>query len=680
MIQWIVGVRRAVGSGWAALAIIAGAGCDIDSVPPLPDPVFPPPRDMAMWFAPVDLSTDDGPPEPCSAEDVHCHHALYGLPYAPFALSKDVNPDPLVTDQAVERDMNGALKLALTINNYNFLYIANTHDLADDGTISKLDTQGVREKARYFPYTCYSNPGGSSKACDGKNGCCAKDDDDRYRTRKRGLIEPDHQPIQKTMNLPSRTGTDFNGDLIVANQAPGGIASVTKIANNRGDCLDRNKNGKIDTSEDVDGNGWIEVDCNADGVPDDMAGVRQQPCLNGQKQEFYGADDECILWTTNVFASGANARAVALGPGAVDWGPSDAWVGSSLGRFERIDGTTGMTKEDVDLPADCSRESGPWGVAIDAAGFAWVTEHGPGKLCYFDLHGPNHRAGVVRDPDWGPISGAGLALDRDQNVWIGGAVARYAPERSGGNGNIGFGRWTRIYGATGNGIVADSRNVKSYFVWSCAGGNVLRIPASDIPQAKMDQVITNPGWPTIAMPCTGVEVDNFQDIWGIDPQLSTRARIDAMGNLVKPPDVNGMPMGRDKCPAGDSCPNLGAEVYRDFSGFGLRNYGVPSGSYSVLVRGCTDGNGAPVDTQWWSLAWDGDVPPNTTLTARTRTLATPDRANPSTPWTMPQLTSPIELRAGGANAPWLELEFTFKTNDRTASPKLKSVDVAFRCP
>src|SRR6185436_14866358 len=166
---------------------------------------------------------------------------------------------------------------------------------------------------------------------------------------------------------------------------------------------------------------------------------------------------------------------------------------------------------------------------------------------------------------------------------------------------------------SGIGIAADSRNAKDYFVYSCAGGGVVQIPASKIPVVKMDQTVAPNNWTTIQMPCYGVGVDSDQNVWGVDMSKSTRALVDAMGN-VKQPVVNGQPMGGNKCPAGDSCPNSGAYTYSDFTGFGLRNFTRPQGTYSVLVKGCADSEGNVTDTDWAQIKWDALVPPNTTLT------------------------------------------------------------------
>ena len=42
-----------------------------------------------------------------------------------------------------------------------------------------------------------------------------------------------------------------------------------------------------------------EADKSVDGIPDDIANVKAKPCINGKAQEFYGFDDECVLFTTN---------------------------------------------------------------------------------------------------------------------------------------------------------------------------------------------------------------------------------------------------------------------------------------------------------------------------------------------------------------------------------------------
>src|SRR6185436_8175370 len=114
-----------------------------------------------------------------------------------------------------------------------------------------------------------------------------------------------------------------------------------------------------------------DTDCNNNGVPDDVADVKAKACASGKAQEFYGFDDECVLFTTNTNLPDKIGRPLALGRGSVDAGPADAWAGTfNDGKFFRIDGTTGMTK------AQAQVGSSPYGATVDAQGIAWVPEVG----------------------------------------------------------------------------------------------------------------------------------------------------------------------------------------------------------------------------------------------------------------------------------------------------------------
>jgi hypothetical protein len=292
------------------------------------------------------------------------------------------------------------------------------------------------------------------------------------------------------------------------------------------------------------------------------------------------------------------------------------------------------------------------------------------------------------------MQGYGITLDRDQNVWVGEGVARYTPDRSNGFANLGKGWWTKMGDLGGIGIAADSRSLAAYYVYSCDGGQVIQIPASTIKTMKMDQQVPNPGWPHITMPCYGVGVDNDQNVWGVDMATTTRAFVDKNGAITQP-TVNGPPKGMNKCPAGDSCPNAGAYTYSDFTGFGLRTFTRPEGTYQVIVTGCLSEDGSTqVDTQWWTVNWNADVPPNTTLTVHAKSGNSPNPGDAS--WGANAFTplgdsAPLDLQAGLSpnltpanngdvvNDAYLLIEFVFKTDAQNASPILKQFDVGFKC-
>src|SRR5262249_24786234 len=144
----------------------------------------------------------------------------------------------LEMDSGLMLDGDGHLRLATPPANpaLGWIWIANTLDGDDNGTVSKLDRQKVREVARYMSVTCSSLATGSSLQCDGTNGCCAVDDWARYQARRFKQNVPGHQAVQTSSNYPSRTTLDENGDLYVANAAFAGQSSVTKIAADPSRC------------------------------------------------------------------------------------------------------------------------------------------------------------------------------------------------------------------------------------------------------------------------------------------------------------------------------------------------------------------------------------------------------------------------------------------------------------
>ncbi len=661
------------------------------------------PREIGVPGA--DLGTFDAGVTPCGDNEPGCQQQGFGPPATTFPLQSDPSPDPNESDNGVNRDPSGWLGLSDSQTSFDFLWLANTNDWGT-GSVSKVDSKRVREVARYFTVTCFSDPGGSRAACDGMNGCCSRDDWVRFQHRTSGLPDGPHQAVNLTSNSPSRTAVDFNGDVWVANRAFGVQSSVTRIANDPSECTERNGAPGIQTSSDVNGDGLIDTDCNANGLPDDVADVQKTPCTNGKPQEFYGLDDECILFTTNTNEPDKWGRPLALTPSGVDIGPSDAWAGSYQdGRFFRID-ATGQTVAMTSVPVIPG--SGPYGAVVDASGIVWVTQLGAG-LTWFDSGHPAS-VGQVRDASGFRVSGYGITLDRDQNVWTGGwgdgNAYRYTPDRSSGTANLSRGFWTVVTnpggaaGATGNGrgIAADARSQNAYFAWMARDGNnqnpgfVVRIDASAIAlPSGQDRTVDGsamPGQKVDGTDTIGAGLDREQNVWGISygGSVATRIEVDSAGNMT-PPDLAGGGAGSG-CPVGggDRCalqlaghPEPNPYTYSDFTGFGLRNFTSPKGFYSYVQKGCP-GN----DTQWARITWDADVPVGTTLTVRARSGKAPTPDNTWGDWTPPFSTSPAVLDAvSGPLSPnpadHLQVEFDFATTNFHTTPKLKGFTIDFIC-
>ena len=644
-----------------------------------------------------DASTVPATITACGDTDPGCMTLGVGpgaTPPSMFPLQSDPQPSAGESDNGVDRDANGYLYLATSKASFDFLWIANYADW-NIGTVSKLDSKQVKETARYFTVTCFSNPTGGRAACDGKNGCCTRDDNADYQFRKsnNGMSSGTHQAVQQHDNHPSRTAVDFNGDMWVANRAFGGQSSVSKIANDPWDCVERNGAPGLQTSHDTNGDGVIDTDCNQNGTPDDLADVKSRPCTNGMEQEFYGFDDECVLFTTNTNSSGMIGRPLALASNSKKVGPADAWAGTyNDGKFFKIDGVTGMTVAEAQLTG-----KSPYGAAIDAQGILWAPEVVGSNLYYFDTNNPSNsgqaRASTVAHDSYG------ITLDRDQNLWMGGYpsgnASRYTPDRSGGFATLGKGYWTVIknpggsHGTmdVGRGIAADSRSQNSYFVWMGRHPNwVIQIPASTIPPPNgADVSIDGTGFNAIAVAGSapaGVGVDVDQNLWAIasGDSVATRLKVDAAGT-VSPPDITSGTK-YNGCPVGDRCylkfknnPDPTPYTYSDFTGFGLRNFTNPKGVYSWIQKGC-----GQAETHWVKVNFDADVPASTTLTVRARVGAT---AVPDASWSAwsPDVTmSPEDLtKLMPDPSPYMQVEFDMSSMDRQTTPRLKGFTIVYKC-
>jgi streptogramin lyase len=207
----------------------------------------------------------------------------------------------------------------------------------------------------------------------------------RYRVGQTGMPS----------DAPSRTAVDGIGDLYVANQANVSTAmaqgSVTKIAGSPSHCVDRDRDGAIETS----------------------SGATRLPL---------GAD-ECWLWTVPVGAAEATPRAMAVHV-ATDGTAGTPWVGTvSERRFYRLDPGNGSEVSTVDVEVD------PFGAVATRSGWIWISGRSPAPA---GVQRFNATSGgldpVVPAPT--QCDPYGIAADSAGRVWIGGTggnVCRYSP-------------------------------------------------------------------------------------------------------------------------------------------------------------------------------------------------------------------------------------------------------------
>ena len=624
-------------------------------------------------------------------------------------------PDPNVVAEGVSVDENGYIGLDIQKKQSEFLWVANDTNY-NVGLISKISTKPFpsaptyREVARYPSITCQSDPVAGSKegivlgqpppgnlCADGVNGCCSRDESVPG-------ANGGHQPVNTYENRPSRTTVDFNGDMWVANRAFGRQPSVTKIAGELERCIDRNNNAVIDTSSDLNNDGIITTDCNEDNLPDDAATV----CVNGLAHEFYGLDDECVLFTVNYGNIDDYGRALTLAPSEMEMfppAPSDAWAGTwKNGVFYKINGATGEIVNIVQIQPQNGVGSQPYGAAVDRYGILWAPNIGSYSLFYFNTKDPTQQGMVQAGVGGGGFYGIAIdgytvpgASTQTQQIWMGevsGAGAyRYRPVRDQGFDGIKNGTWARAaFDAPGSvsqgrGIGVDNRQPLS-FAWvaldgylSGGNGGIGRIPV-DIPDNTTNFMGATSVFGTEQGGTLGAGVAANLDIWGINQANSsaTHFTVDMAGNLMGPPDqvpLDDKPNSPEGfCGAGQCKPH--PYTYSDFTGFGLVNFTNPKGYYSLIQKGCDNGD----KTRWYAVEWDQDMPAGTQISMVARS-ADSLAGLAAAPFTGQYLASPADLQvAPGPLLPnpanYIEVQFVLTTTN-DISPKLKGFAVAFAC-
>ena len=582
-----------------------------------------------------DLQVDEGVTNACGTCNPTCATESVGA--MPFPQPTDSPPPPNVDADGVANDPSGDVVLDNTAIEFHFAWIANY----GEGTVSKLDTDDGHEVARY----------------------------DTVRLADTPTARPPQENCNwaDTGNCPSRTAVDFNADVWVANRAFGSQGTASKIANETSECIDRNGNGVIDTSSDQNGNTIIDVDCNGDGVFDSLATL----CTSGLPPEFLGQDDECILFSINVGPVNGVPRALAIdasgGPGA----PGNAWIGNyNEQAFYQFDGATGVQL--ARAPSAGAMGLSPYGAAIDGTGTLWAIS----GAALMDINTATATVGSLRTPPPGALAcagGYGIAVDGSDDVWMagwpcGGAIVYEPPT----------GLWTFVdglqpgYGARG--VAADGFGQ----VWLslhrtdfAASSAVTRIDvASRTPIDTWDISSSTGG----SIP-VGVGVAFDGTIWAVDQASSSAARVyvDPATGAPAPHPVTGNIF--DEFPVG-----LSPYTYSDFTGFGLRNFTNPSGTYSYWMEGCPD----PDAAQWLRVEWSSTEPPGTAISVRVRAADTVpglDTAVEYGSWT----SSPAYLDlAPGPVVPnpsrYLQVIFDLTTLDPLTTPVLHDFNVVWECP
>lgn len=712
---------------FSALATaLAGCSCSDD-----PDSgINPRPKDDAS-VGDADMGEDSGErpdADVCEATDFGCA----GDKEAPLADDWFPPPDEAAYGGVEEQNDPGGGNPWLTLSGSGVgtiaaraVWISNTAD----GTVSRLDVETGKEVARYpSAITINGNPNFTNNARVWNQGCTVREPD------LEGLF--DLLAPAGTGNCPSRTSVDQQFNAYVANRAFSGYGTVTKFANELTDCVDRNEDSTILTSEDRNDDGIIDTDVDDDAKIDVLELPGDNP-PDKSTWEFYGPEDECVLWTRNAGGNNGIARALAVGKSSNPGEPGDVWVGLYGGRqIVRLDPYSGDTLATVNVNTGANFMR-PYGAAAGPDGKVWFVWAGwinsPGRnlLGYVD---PATNV-FTKAPDV-PVEVAncarpyGMTLDPQGRIWIANTgcepeLLYFDPETNTWDGvNVpGIKRQGALGAENSDECSPVTEDGQDYFECVSGAGPISKLQPVPRGMASSYKSI----WFSVALRCpAGLTLNdifsacNFPALY-TGPGTAQEACCTANGpeNLVGRVDlatkevVKMTPLPSARYPVGIGySPNERVWVvgqnsndvsyadldendertsawtthevgnnpytYSDFIGFGLNELAAPDGYYRLPVSGCEGG----YDTEWTSLTYDAVTPDGTSVEFNVRT-AVSEAALEDALWVGPfSGTSPIDLTAAPGpvtDGRYMEVEIVLRTEQGTVKPKVRDIELGFSC-
>lgn len=532
----------------------------------------------------------------------------------------------------VTLDPMGNLVLNTGSTEFHFMWIANS--LTD--WVSKYDTRTGKEVGRYFSVI--------PKDCAGSAGPpCASGQPVNLRP---------NNPNSGAMS-PSRTAIDIYGDMWVANRAPSQQGSVTKIANDLNSCIDRNGNGTIETSRDLNNDGNISTNP-ADGemiIPTDFSNPNQY--------------DECVLFTQPVGTPGSDisGRAVAISKG-LEGTAGDVWVGVYRDkRFYKLNAANGQIVAQSGLLTQ-----GPYGGIVDGNQRLWVVYPGQAVLALIDTANGNVVMDNIAPPSGMSCGAYALGVDGKARVWLpglsAGAVACRYDHATQSWARFDFsGQVCQPSGMSmgrGRGIAVDDQGVvymsADYGVASV--NHLIRFDAE-----------TGVVQPFAGAACVDATDANSQNSIGVGLDGDGHPWVNNYsGNVVKVDKVTGAITRTQQQPSG-------LYTYSDFTGYQLKRFTAPRGIYRKDFVACDETG------EWLSVTWDATTPPNTAVRVYVKVANTQaDLNNTATMRYGPFSTSPADLKAAGVpKGKFFRVEFELTSSNGTSTPVLKSFSVKWSC-
>ena len=514
-----------------------------------------------------DGTTDEGVKSSCGGCDLSCVQKGVGTGTDnAFTLNSENSSGVGLDDQGNIKIDSSQISLSL-----KFLWASNS----PDNTVSKIDCKTVKEVGRY-----------------------------------------------KVCTDPSRTSVDLDGNVWVGCRAGGKVA---KIMSEKKNCIDKNGDGIIQTSEDLNGDGTIS--------PNEMVGGGAE-----------GAD-ECVKFITPVL--GGMTRAAGVDKF------NDVWMGFWDNKYlKHLKASDGSVMETVNIP--CS----PYGLVIDQKGVIWVQGAGCGLVSY------NPLTKVINqyNPPFG-YSAYGINVDGKGRIWMGGS--------SGGSGATSYdpktGQWMLCQGVPNSAGIATANDGFVYPALDCGSGGAVGKVDGDQCWAN-NGVGSYKGANTTGGCPHGVAVDFDGYVWGVNWTGNSVGKVD-------PKNWGAAPQTRQ----------IGSSpyTYSDMTGYTLNYFTAPKGLYTTTFFAGGGGNPVSQTTSkavWTTIDMKLILPPMTKVHVRVKAGNTKaDLANAA--WIdVPDFTDvaqlPFDLTAL-PQAPivgaMMEVEINLITDDKKVTPAVSSL-------
>jgi len=532
-----------------------------------------------------------------------------------------------IHQDGVGLDEGGSLVLDKERRTHPYMWLP---DLSN-GIVSKFDVRTGKELARYhsvIPISCKEGQRPSDKNCS----------------------EGPHVNVKMNYR-PNRTAVDLEGNLWVANDGYGAgarLSSVTKISAELKDCVDRNGNGRVETSR----------------LKEDGSIVMEE-------------NDECVLLTTPVCGGSLGANALAISRGK-EGSAGDVWVGcyDEQAAYQLDSGNGHIKRGPIPLGMR------PSGALVDGRQTLWLTNIG----AEVSLQGIDTRTGEILSKDlWGqPVpfkpdipgcgTGFGLSVDSQNRIWFAGsqhnhAVAcfyhPYAAQESG--------KWHRCD------LNADEAETHSLGIAVDVDDNVYMPTNGHLTRFRWVEAADTPGMGKCEIhPLKGAE--NASN-WGMG--LATGIGFDAEGN---PWSIGFNQAARVNLKTGKSDytrratsrrPGEHTPIYHafsDFTGYQLKNFTAPRGVYQQTIQGCEQASSPK------SVSWSATVPENAKLQVYLK-VANTEGEKSSALRHGPFETSPVDLRTLGLpKGSLMQLEFVLlPSEDQKSAPVVHAYEMKWAC-